>query len=190
MSSDAIDLLNRRRSVPARFLVAPGPTREEAERLLTLAARVPDHGKLAPWRFIVAMGAERQVLGDRLWALRRSGTADLPADRVEEEQKRLHDAPLLVVVVSRAAPHPKIPEWEQVLSAGAVCMNLVVAAHAMGFAANWLTGWAATDRAALDALGVGADEQVAGLVHIGTPDLAPSDRPRPALDDVVTWWKG
>jgi nitroreductase len=108
------------------------------------------------------------------------------ADQVEFERKRLARAPLVVAVVSRAAPHVKIPEWEQVLSAGAAAMSLVIAAHALGFGATWITEWYAYDRGVLDALGLAPHEKIAGFVHIGRPVQAPEDRPRPALADIVT----
>ena len=187
MSSDAIDLLNRRRSVPARFLVAPGPTREEAERLLTLAARVPDHGKLAPWRFIVYRGAERRRISEELATIALAKKPDMSDEMRKVENTRLTRAPVVVAVVSRAAPHAKIPEWEQLMSAGAVCLNMLMAANAHGFASNWLTEWFAYDESAYPVLGVNAGERVAGFIHIGMPSVPPTERPRPDLAEVVTW---
>lgn len=188
--SDVLSFLARRRSIPARRLVAPAPDSGQIRTLIEVASRVPDHGKLAPWRFIVVAGAARQQLGERLWALRAPDFAEADEATRTEQRQRLFDAPLLIAVVSRAAEHPKIPVWEQQLSAGAVCLNLVTAAHAMGFAANWLTGWTATDPRALDVLGVSEDEQVAGIIHIGTPDMDPVERPRPDLADIMTEWQG
>ncbi|GGE47773.1 nitroreductase [Agaricicola taiwanensis] len=169
---------------------APGPDQTQLETLLTIASRVPDHGKLAPWRFIVASGEARKKLADALWEARKADFDPDDVARLTEERTKLSDAPTLVVVVSQAAPHEKIPEWEQVLSAGAVCLNLVTAALAMGYGASWLTGWSAYDERARETLGVADGEKVAGIIYIGTFDMAPTDRPRPALADIVTAWQG
>jgi nitroreductase len=186
--TDATDLLLRRRSVPAFLLKEPGPGPDQIETLLTAASRVPDHGKLAPWRFILIEGEARTELADRLaTAALKEPNAD--AQKIEDDKKRF-GAPLIVVVVSRAGPHVKIPEWEQVLSAGAVCMNLILAAHAQGFAANWLTGRAAYDKSAAHILGLADAERVAGFIYIGTAEQAPPDRPRPPLEDIVSRWLG
>jgi nitroreductase len=185
--SDATAFLAARRSVPARMLTAPAPDRAALQPILTAALRVPDHGKLEPWRLIVI---EAAALG-RLSALvaERGAALGLDAEQVEKARSSWAGAPLIVAVVSRAAPHPKIPEGEQILSAGALCMNVVNAARAAGWGAAWLTGWPAYDRGFVEGgLGLGATEQVAGLVHIGTPpaDLPP-DRPRPDPARAVTW---
>lgn len=179
------DLLRVRRSVPPPLLEGPGPTEAELDALLTIAARVPDHGKLAPWRFLVIAGEARTRIGE---LLAKTVAADFPgadAKRLDQERARLR-APVIVGVVSRARPHVKIPEWEQVLSAGAVCMNLVVAANATGFATSWLTEWYAYDRRVLDALGLEPSEKIAGFIHIGGAKEVPSDRPRPNLAEIVT----
>jgi nitroreductase len=183
---DALDLLKNRRSVKPAELNAPGPDAAQIDTILSVASRVPDHGKLAPWRFILFEGDARKAAGDKIAAIFRQANPQATADQIEFERKRLARAPLVIAVVSRAAPHVKIPEWEQVLSAGAATMNLVTAAHALGFAANWITEWYAYDRTALDALGLKADEKIAGFVHIGTPAKPPEDRPRPALSEIVT----
>ena len=183
---DALDLLSRRRSVKPAELASPGPGGAELERLLTIASRVPDHGKLVPWRFILFEGNARLVAGEAIAAAFRERHPEATPDQIEFERKRLARAPLVVAVVSRAAPHVKIPEWEQQLSAGAAAMNLVNAAHALGFAANWITEWYAYDRGVLDALGLKAHERVAGFVHIGKPLQPPEDRARPPLADIVT----
>ncbi len=152
---DALQLLKTRRSVKPMELCGPGPTAAELDTLLTIAARVPDHGKLAPWRFIVFEGDARAAASDKIAAIFREQHAEATADQIEFERKRLARAPLVVAVVSRAGPHVKIPEWEQQLSAGAAAMSLVIAAHAMGYAASWITEWYAYDRRVLDALGLG-----------------------------------
>lgn len=184
--NDTIDMLRTRRSVPPHLMAEPGPDAAELETLLTLASRVPDHGKLAPWRFLVVEGEGRAKAGELIAAAFLADEPGAAPDRIEQERRRLARAPLVVGVVSRARPHAKIPDWEQVLSVGAVCMNLIVAANAMGFATAWLTEWYAYDRRVLDALGLDPDEKIAGFIHVGGKVEAPSDRPRPALADIVT----
>ncbi|MCD1632869.1 nitroreductase [Martelella mediterranea] len=182
-----IDFLKTRRSTPVLQLAAPGPNRGEIAEMLTIASRVPDHGKLAPWRFIVFAGAAREEAGEKLADIVKTDDPEASAERLKLERERLSRAPLVIAVVSRAAVHPKIPEWEQVMSAGAVCYNLVVAANAFGYGATWLTEWYAFDERAKPALGLEADEKIAGFIHIGTRTEAPFERVRPALEDIVTW---
>lgn len=184
--NDQIGLMIRRRSVPPHRLAEPGPTPDELDLLLTVASRVPDHGKLAPWRFIVFEGDARARAGEMIAAAFAADQPDAEPDRVSTERNRLSRAPLVVAVVSAARPHVKIPEWEQIMSAGAVCMNLIVAANAIGYATTWLTEWFGYDRRVLDQLGLAPDETVAGFIHIGRPLEIPSDRPRPVLSDIVT----
>jgi nitroreductase len=183
---DALELLSTRRSFKAAELMAPGPSPGEIDKLLTIACRVPDHGKLTPWRFIVFEGEARLAAGTAIAAAFRGKYPDAKPEQVEFERKRLAHAPLVIAVVSRAAPHVKIPEWEQVLSAGAAAMNLVVAAHALGYGANWITGWYAYDRGVLDALGLAPHERIAGFIHIGTPSGTVEDRARPVLGEIAT----
>ena len=183
---DALDLLKTRRSVKPMELGGPGPSPAEIETLLTIAARVPDHGKLAPWRFILFEGEARLAAGKTIAAVFRADHADATPEQIEFERKRLARAPLVIAVVSRAGPHVKIPEWEQQLSAGAASMSLVMAAHAMGYAASWITEWYAYDRRVLDALGLAPNERIAGFVHIGRPAKPPEERDRPKLADIVT----
>ena|SRR5450631_2436197 len=184
--NDTIALLRARRSVPPAEMSGPGPTPEETQTLLALAARVPDHGKLAPWRFILFEDEGRERAGEIFADIYAKAHPDEDDRRVAAERNRFLLAPLVVGVISRAAPHQKIPEWEQVLSAGAVCMNLLVAANALGFAAAWLTGWHAYDRAVLARLGIAEHERVAGFIHIGRADGPREDRPRPLIADIVT----
>lgn len=183
---DALELLKTRRSVKPIELAGPGPTGSEIETLLKIASRVPDHGKLAPWRFILFEGNARSAAGEAIAAAFLADHPDAAPDKIEFERKRLARAPLVIAVVSRAGPHVKIPEWEQQLSAGASAMSLVFAAHAMGYAASWITEWYAYDRRVLDALGLAANERIAGFVHIGRPGKPPEDRERPKLDAIVT----
>ena len=185
---EAIDLLKTRRSVKPIELNGPAPTAAELETLLTVASRVPDHGKLTPWRFIVFEGDARLTAGEkhRRGVSRPSGPTPRPT-RSSYERKRLARAPLVIAVVSRAGPHVKIPEWEQVLSAGAAATSLVFAAHALGFAASWLTEWYAYDRRVLDALGVAPERAHRRLRPYRPAGASRSeDRPRPPLDEIVT----
>jgi nitroreductase len=183
---DALELLKTRRSVKPMELTGPGPTGSEIETLLRIASRVPDHGKLAPWRFILFEGDARFAAGEAIVSAFVADHPDARPDLVEFERKRLARAPLVIAVVSRAGPHVKIPEWEQQLSAGASAMSLVFAAHAMGYAASWITEWYAYDRRVLANLGLAANERMAGFVHIGRPGKSPEDRDRPKLDTIVT----
>jgi nitroreductase len=183
---DALELLKTRRSIKPIELGGPGPSAAEIETLLTVASRVPDHGKLTPWRFIIFEGESRLAAGDAIVAAFRKKYPEAKPEQAEAERNRLARAPLVIAVVSRAGPHVKIPEWEQVLSAGAAAMNLVLATHAMGYAASWITEWYAYDRAVLDALGLKENERIAGFVHIGRPSDKPEDRPRPPLDQIAT----
>jgi len=183
---DALELLTTRRSTKAINLSGPAPSAAEIDLLLTVASRVPDHGKLTPWRFIVFEGEARRSAGAAISTAFRAKYPDARPEHVKAERERLARAPLVIAVVSRAAPHAKIPEWEQVLSAGAAAMSLVIAAHALGYGANWITEWYAYDRGVLDAFGLAPQERIAGFVHIGRPTVPSEDRPRPPLKDVVT----
>jgi nitroreductase len=189
-SPATLAFLARRRSASAVTLTAPAPGEADLATLLRLATRVPDHGKLAPWRFVIFEGDSRTKAGEKIAEIFRQKNPQATAEQIEFERKRLARAPLVVAVVSRAGPHVKIPEWEQLLSSGAAAMNLVIAANALGFGASWLTEWYAYDREVLDALGLAPNEKIAGFVHIGTPDTLPSDRERPALSAVVQRYEG
>jgi nitroreductase len=183
---DALELLKTRRSVKPMEMTGPGPSPAEIDTILTIGSRVPDHGKLVPWRFILFEGESRLAVGEKIAATFRAQHPEATPEQIEFERRRLARAPLVIAVVSRAGAHVKIPEWEQVLSAGAAAMSLVFAAHALGYAANWITEWYAYDRRVLDALGLAAQERVAGFVHIGRPARPPEDRPRPPLNQIVT----
>lgn len=182
-----IEYLKTRRSMPAFQMKEPGPTKEEVEEILTLATRVPDHGKLAPWRFIVMTGDARARITMELADIAKADKPDLSEEMVKVEETRFTRAPVVVAVVSRAGPHVKIPEWEQIMSAGAVCLNMVIAANALGYVSNWLTEWMAFDERAHRILGVRPGEKVAGFIHIGSTDFPVVERPRPDLADIVTW---
>jgi nitroreductase len=183
---EAIELLKRRRSVKPREMSGPGPSPQELETILTIGARVPDHGKLAPWRFIVFEGDARARAGEVIAKVFARKNPGAPAAEIEIEKGRLMEAPLVIAVVSFTRPHPKVPPWEQELSAGASAMNIVTAATALGYGANWLSGWFAFDRDVLQGLGLKADEKLAGFIHIGKPSKPNEDRPRPVLSEIVT----
>lgn len=183
--NETLSLLSTRRSVAPVALSGPGPDSSQIETLLRLASRVPDHGKLAPWRFIVFEGAGRERAGDMIAEAFARLEPDAPQNRIDAERKRLMLAPLVIAVVSRVNS-AKVPAWEQELSAGAVCMNLLIAATAMGFGASWLTQWYSYDRDVLTRFGLADHERIAGFIHIGRSETAPADRPRPALDEIVT----
>ena len=183
---DALQLLKTRRSVKPMELIGPAPTQAEIDTLLGIASRVPDHGKLTPWRFVVFTGDARLAAGETIAKAFCADRPDATPEQIEFERNRLARAPLVIAVISRAALHAKIPEWEQQMSAGASAMSLVLAAHAMGYAASWITEWYAYDRRVLDALGLSANERMAGFVHIGRPAKPPEDRDRPKLGDIVT----
>jgi nitroreductase len=184
-----LSLLATRRSGKPRDMVAPGPSADQMQAILQIAARTPDHGKLAPWRFVVVRDDQRDRLAQ---VITQAYLAERPqATKVEIDSlvQFAHQAPALVVVLS--APHAtsKIPVWEQELSAGAACMNLLHAAHAQGFVGGWLTGWPAYSDAVRDAFGT-APERIAGFMFLGTPERLLDERPRPDLATVVSEWAG
>ena len=183
---DALELLKTRRSVKPREMTGPGPSPAELETILTVGARVPDHGRLAPWRFIVFEGDARVRAGEIIAKVFARKNPNASPAEIDVEKRRLTDAPLVIGVVSFTRPHPKVPSWEQELSAGASAMNIVTAATALGYGACWLTGWFAFDRDVLEGFGLKAEEKLAGLIHIGTAGKTSEDRPRPALTDIVT----
>ena len=179
-------LLATRRSGKPRDMVAPGPDADQLAAILSAAARVPDHGKLAPWRFVVIR--DRQAFASLLQGAFRASRGTPERADVEAINDFARAAPTLVAVLSTPVSPSKIPLWEQQLSAGAACMNLVTAATAHGFVAGWLTGWAAFDARVLDALGGRSEDRIAGFVFIGSPARALEERPRPDLDAVVRHW--
>jgi nitroreductase len=183
-SPEVLEVLERRRSASAAALREPAPTVEELTRLLAIASRAPDHGKLAPWRFVSLQGAGKAAFVAGLEAI-AAGRPD--GDALDAKLFKIRIPPLTVAVISRHVPG-KIPEWEQRLSAGAVCTLMIIAAQAMGYGANWITDWYAYDSAALRLLGVGEGEQVAGYIHIGTTAEPPLERVRPQVADLTQVW--
>lgn len=185
--SDPLTLLSTRRSGKPRALVAPGPDADEMHAILSIGMRTPDHGKLAPWRFVVVPDDRRAALAALLADAYARQRPDAGKLETEANTQFAHQAPALVVVLSTPIRDSKIPLWEQELSAGAACMNILHAAHALGYAGGWLTGWAAYDDRVRDAFG-GPDERIAGFMFLGTPSGEMSERPRPDYDDIVSVW--
>jgi len=184
-----LDFLEGRRSQPSRLLGEPGPTPEQLDRLLTAAIRVPDHGKLTPWRLLLIRGAQRARLGAALSEIHARVDPGVPPAVVQKDLERFNFAPLIVAVIARVeTDHPKVPVQEQVLSAGYVAYNLLLGAQALGFGAQILTGWAAYDRDVAHLLGLGENERVVAFVHIGTAREVAPERLRPQLSDVVSEW--
>lgn len=182
-----LSLLATRRSGRARDLIAPGPDAGQLQAILEIALRTPDHGKLAPWRFVIVPADRRAAFADLLVRAYRDDKPEAGRLEIEACEQFAHQAPTLVVVLSSPRRESHIPLWEQELSAGAVCMNLLHAAHAMGFAGSWLTGWAAYSTGVREAFGR-EGERVAGFLFLGTPAKALEERPRPDPAATITTW--
>ncbi len=187
--SSAKTLLATRRSGKPRDMVAPGPGDAELREILEAAIRVPDHGKLAPWRFVIVPADQRDSFAALLERAYRETRPDPGKLELEANDQFARQAPTLVVALSKPAHASQIPIWEQQLSAGAACMNLVTAATARGYVAGWLTGWAAYSPIVRDGLGEG-DEKIAGFIFIGSPSRPLDERPRPEYEAVVSIWRG
>jgi nitroreductase len=182
---ETLDLLLSRRSGSAKLMKGPGPNAEQLRRILAAGIRVPDHGKLAPWRFIVFEGEGRARMGEIL-AHCIAGERETSPERVEQERNRFMRAPVVIGVVSRVREQIPIPVWEQQLSSGAVCMTIVLAAHAMGFVANWITEWYAYHPQVLARLGLNPTERIAGYIYVGHAVEPLEERPRPPVDAITT----
>lgn len=186
--STPLRLLQTRRSGRPRDLVEPGPNPDELRTIIGIAARSPDHGKLHPWRFVHVAKTQREAFAAMLQSAYR---VDNPAPgrlEIEATERFARQAPELIVALSSPTPGHKIPAWEQELSCGAACMNLLLAAHASGFAGGWVTGWAAYSDAVLRAFGA-PPERIAGFIFLGTPKVELEERLRPELDDVYSLWR-
>lgn len=184
-----LDYLKTRRSVGIGFLQEPGPNASELEQILTIGTRVPDHGKLTPWRLIVWEGDARMRAGEKLAEVARRNNPNVEDAALEADRRHFLPAPLTIGVVFSPKQSPKIPEIEQFMSAVNVCFALEHAAFASGFAATWMTRWVVLDAAAQTALGARGGERFVGFIHIGTPRIKPEDRPRPPLASVVSRWQ-
>lgn len=183
-----LETLQQRHSIPSRQLGLPAPDDVQLKRMLTAAVHVPDHGRLAPWRFIELRDEGRQRLGTVLTEIHAREHPDAEPAAADKERSRFAYAPLVIVVVGRITPEHKVPMVEQQLSAGCVCLHLLLAAQALGFAGQWLTGWAAYHPVVHDELGLSANEQIIGFVHIGTATAEPIIRPRPDPISLLTRW--
>lgn len=184
-----LSLLTTRRSGKPRDLAAPGPSPAQLTEMCAIACRTPDHGKLAPWRFVIVAPEQRAAFATLLLDAYRADRPEAKRLELESIEQFAHQAPALVVALSSPRTDSQIPLWEQELSAGAACMNLLHAAHAMGFAGGWLTTWAAFNDQVRDAFGT-APERIAGFMFIGTPSRPLEERPRPDLATTVTAWRG
>jgi nitroreductase len=188
--SSVLSFLKTRKSASVKAMAEPGPSPAEIREILEIAVRVPDHGKLTPWRFILFEGDARARMGDHF----RNRWHELHPDHGEDvlgfHGALFLRAPLVIAVVSCAAPHPKIPEWEQTLSAAAVCMNMLLAAGALGIGAQWQTDWPAYDGKIAEIIGLAGHERIAGFVYFGTPTAPLEERPRPDPTMLLTRWSG
>jgi nitroreductase len=187
--STPLSLLSTRRSGKPRDLAAPGPDDAQLQQILEIAARTPDHGKLAPWRFVIVPADKRAALAELITAAYRAERPQAARLEIEALEQFATQAPALVVVLSSPKVDSHIPLWEQELSAGAAGMNLLHAAHALGFAGGWLTGWAAYSDAVRDAFGA-EPERIAGYIFLGTPAKQLEERPRPDLQKIISTWQG
>ena len=187
-SPEMMDYLLHRRSVPINQLRTPGPDDAQISDILKTAARTPDHGKLFPWYFIVFKDHARKQAGDLIAQAWQKQNPDASPAKLDLERERFLRAPLVIGVISRIRPG-KYPLWEQVLSAGAVCYNLCLAANAQGFGSNWLTEWYAYDKTFRAGIGLDERDHIAGLIYIGTAHTPPEERERPLLERIVTYWR-
>lgn len=189
MTPAVLEFLAARRSVKPDNLSGPGPTDAELLKILTTGVRVPDHKKLAPWRFIVFQGGARASAGEVFAKACLAEEKEPPSPvRLETERQRFQRAPLVIAVVSNVKPKPGAPEWEQVLSAGALCYNVCLTANALGFATNWITEWIAYSPAVKTAFGLADSERFAGFLYVGRASEIPADRDRPVIADIVQRW--
>ncbi len=186
----ALLALDARRSVPSRQLGAPGPDRATLLRMLASAVRVPDHGKLVPFRFIEISGQARGRLGDFVAERALQRTPDLASAQLDKDRQRFSHAPVVIVVVACVRESPKVPALEQLMTAGSVCFALLQAAQALGFGAQWLTAWMAFDPGVQAHLGLVEGEQIAGFIHIGTPKIEVPERERPDPEALLQVWSG
>jgi len=188
-SEETLDLLMLRRSLTVKDMTGPGPNEEQIEQILTIGSRVPDHKKQVPWRYLTFEGNARAAIGKTIREAFIKTNPGSETHLIDFEQNRFMRAPLVVAVISTATPkNPKVPEWEQILTAGAVCQNILIAANAMGFAGQWLSEWYAYDPDVLATMKLGSEERVAGFIYIGTASKEPAERGRPALAEIVQKW--
>ncbi len=183
-----LDLLLQRRSLLAKDITEPGPDKEQIQQLLQIGARVPDHGVLSPWRFLIFQGQARHDIGEILVEEFLKTNPEANPEQIDFERQRFSRVPLVIAVISSINPEVRIPEWEQFLSAGAVCQNILIAANAMGFASQWLTEWYAYDAVVTHKIGLAENEKIAGFIFLGTAGKEASERRRPVLDERIGFW--
>jgi nitroreductase len=191
MNTSVFEFLAARRSVKPDRLAAPGPTPEQLRNILTAGTRVPDHKKLNPWRFIVFEGEARAKMGELFAKACEKEDRQPPSPvRLETERGRFMRAPLVLAVISSPKVRPGAPEWEQVLSTGALCFNICLAANALGFGTSWITEWIAYSPMVKEGLGLADNERIAGFIYIGQPMEKPDERERPVIDNLLSHWPG
>jgi nitroreductase len=189
MDHPILAFLATRRSVKPDKLLAPGPSAGQLAEILKIATRVPDHKKLAPWRFVAFEGAARAKMGEVFAEACLKEEKEPPSHvRLDTERNRFLRAPFVLAVISEVKPRPGAPEWEQILSAGALCFNLCVAANALGFGTCWITEWIAYSAHVRSALQLKDNERIAGFIYIGTPSEKPDERERPDPAALLTHW--
>lgn len=184
-----LDTIRTRRSVSAKDMREPGPNSDQLQTLLQAAHRVPDHGKLGPWRFVVFQGDARADFSRKLAEIYKEENPEATDKLLQFQAELLTRAPLVIAVISTAGEHVKIPEWEQIMSAGAACQNILLAAHAMGFGAQWLTEWYGYSAKVKTLLGMEDHHRVAGFIYIGSYTEKPEERARPSLEERVQYWR-
>ena len=188
LDNETIDFLTSRRSTVARMMGGPGPDDESLKEIMKAGMRVPDHGRLTPWRFIVIRGEARAKLGEVIASSFKTKKPDAIEEEIEIERERLSRAPVVVAVISKVRKEHKIPEWEQVLSSGAACQTMLIAAQSMGYAAQWLTEWYAYDADVKQAIGAEPGDEIAGFLYLGSGVGELKDRVRPEYDEIVSEW--
>ncbi len=184
-----LDLIRTRLSVSVKDMREPGPSPEQLQTLLQAAHRVPDHGKIGPWRFVIFQGAARADFSRKLAAIYREENPEATDKFLQFQAEVFTRAPLVIGVISTAGPHAKIPEWEQVMSVGAACQNILLAAHAMGFGAQWLTEWYGYSPLVKELLGLEPHHRIAGFIYVGSYAEKPEERIRPELAERVSYWE-
>jgi nitroreductase len=189
-NADALDFLRNRRSVPSAQLQPPGPTPEQLHEIIATAIRVPDHGKLVPWRLIEFTGEAGARYGETLASLHARIDPDVPDAKLAKDRERFAHSPVVLAVIARLDEHhPKVPAQEQLLSAGCIAFNLLLAAEAAGFGAQWLTGWSCYERDTASLLGLADNERIIAYIHIGDRGAEPPERARPDLDTILSHWQ-
>ncbi|MBT5383707.1 MAG: nitroreductase [Kordiimonadaceae bacterium] len=189
-SQETLELLMLRRSLTVKDMVHPGPSEEQLKQILEIGSRVPDHKKQVPWRFLTFEKNTRKKFGKILRAIFAKNYPKTNEKMLDFEENRFLRAPLVIAVISTAdKDNPKVPEWEQILTAGAVCQNILIASNAMGYASQWLTEWYAYDKVVLKELNLNPNERIAGFIYIGTASKQPKERGRPDLANLVKKWE-